>query len=226
MCLLRLYTKSFTIDGGHHGNIGIDWHSHSDYALRREAKPKLRLHLLHRLHDELFARVLEYNWSEGSVLCDLWFLFIVSASKIIVFASFLSVHMDGDVGCTREGGLEGLVCFIFGEDAFEGFSGIGDGVLGGEGDGGVDDSGIAAVQFAGNDGFVFVQYLLELNFVEGGVDVSHERGEVVLVICEGSQDDVPLADAISLERAKHAVSHLSRSEGDRSFAVLKTNLFS
>ena len=34
---------------------------------------------------------------------------------------------------------------------------MGDGVLSGEGDGGVDDSGIAAVQFTGDDGLVSVE---------------------------------------------------------------------
>ena len=101
-----------------------------------------------------------------------------------------------------------------------------DGVLSGEGDGGVDDSGIAAVQFTGNDGLVFVEYLLELDFVECGVDVGHECGEVVLVICEGSQDYVPLPDAISFERGEHAVCCLSGGEGDCARAVLKTHLFS
>jgi hypothetical protein len=80
------------------------------------------LHLLYRLHwlhDELLARILEHHWSEGSVLSDLGFLLIISASEIIVLASFLSVHMDGDVGRPREGSFEGLVCSIFSKNAFE-----------------------------------------------------------------------------------------------------------
>ena len=67
---------------------------------------------------------------------------------------------------------------------------------------------------------------MELDFVECGVDVGHEGGEVVLVVCEGSQDDVPLPDAISFEGGEHAVCCLSGSEGDCALAVLKTHLFS
>ena len=76
-----------------------------------------------------------------------------------------------------------------------------------------------------NDGFVFVQYLLELDFVEAGIDIGHEGSEIILMIGKRTQDDVPLTDTAPLERTKHAVSHLGGSESDGSLTALKSHLF-
>lgn len=79
------------------------------------------------------------------------------------------------------------------------------------------------MEFAGNNGLIFVQKLLELDFIERGIDVSHESGEVILVVSERTQDYVPISNARLLEVLKNTVSILSRSESDGALAALQSH---
>jgi hypothetical protein len=55
------------------------------------------------------------------------------------------------------------------------------------------------VQLARNDGFIFMQILLQLNLVDGRIDVSHENRIVVFVVGEGSEDNIVFLNFIALE---------------------------
>lgn len=80
--------------------------------------------------------------------------------------------------------------------------------------------------FARDDGLVFVEILLQLDLIDGGIDVGHEHGVVIFVVSIGAQDHIVFVDFDCFEILKDAVCHFRRCEDDGTFPTFQSDFLS